>query len=595
MSATRLATSVSSAADEWRSPGPPRAGNPRALFWANPARHEPLDYSQPKVPTTLQLDELRRLHCRHCPFCKHHGSVQSACYASWLFHSLEYGWKAHPVTPPRDRSFDNYDSIEEHFDEVCADFDTLESLGVLGPPLVSAPASTVPLQVVTRPRDRMRHRELGVPLKVRICLDCSRNLNDHLPDWKFRYDAADHVCSLLSPGDWLSVIDISKYYLRLPVHPSSRKFFTVRDPRDGSYRQYHRVPFGHKNAPAFASLFSAELSCILRHELGIDVSAYIDDFLFVSSSAAEGDRHIQEALAIFDAIGLPVSTKKVLPPSQSQKYLGLIYDTVKEEVRIASDGHAFIHLRQRVDQWLDGAPLTHSQLRSACGQMSWIAYCMTGARPYMRRWWRALKTFPRRGRHSLPPSVLHDAAWWRRRLHDDAWRGSRIWFPEHAVPVFVMKSDASGELGWGYHFGSSYDFGDWSSRQLSYSILYKELFPVIEAASRHGQDWSGSLIRVGLDNTGAVYALNTGSTTDVPAQGLLRRLADLSDRHQFDIVASWVPREHNVTSDILSRLAGAPHLRALLPHDFKRIRPGPACPLTCLGKFVLSATPGSSL
>ena len=38
-------------------------------------------------------------------------------------------------------------------------------------------------------------------------------------------------------------------------------------------------------------------------------------------------------------------------------------------------------------------------------------------------------------------------------MRDTRWSGSRIWFSESDIPLVLIKSDASGEIGCGYHFG----------------------------------------------------------------------------------------------------------------------------------------------
>ena len=50
--------------------------------------------------------------------------------------------------------------------------------------------------------------------------------------------------------------------------------------------------------------------------------------------------------------------------------------------------------------------------------------------------------------------------------------------------------------------------------------------------------------------------LNTGTSADPDCMCLLRELAELQELHNFDVVGSWVPREMNVRSDLLSRLQG---------------------------------------
>ena len=79
---------------------------------------------------------------------------------------------------------------------------------------------------------------------------------------------------------------------------------------------------------------------------------------------------------------------------------------------------------------------------------------------------------------------------------------------------------------------------------------------MIVAARSLGSELSGKVLRCGIDNTGVVYMLNTGTSGDPDCMVLLRELAELQLRHSFDVVASWVPREMNIRSDLLSRLQG---------------------------------------
>ena len=94
----------------------------------------------------------------------------------------------------------------------------------------------------------------------------------------------------------------------------------------------------------------------------------------------------------------------------------------------------------------------------------------------------------------------------------------------------------------------------WSPQELPLSIQYKELKPVIMAAREFGHTWKNAIIRAGIDNAGVVYMINSGTSTDTHCMVLLRELAELQRKFKFDVVASWVPREFNIRSDLLSRL-----------------------------------------
>ena len=152
---------------------------------------------------------------------------------------------------------------------------------------------------------------------------------------------------------------------------------------------------------------------------------------------------------------------------------------------------------------------------------------------------------------------MADVNWWLSRLVDPEWRGSRIWFDRNDMPCLTIKSDASGEIGAGYHVGSekvvAYSWED-VNVPLEKSIAFKELYPALMAARAHCSEWSHKLVRCGLDNAGCVYMINSGSSVAPDCADLLRELADLQAEHSFEILASWVPREFNEAADSLSRL-----------------------------------------
>ena len=124
------------------------------------------------------------------------------------------------------------------------------------------------------------------------------------------------------------------------------------------------------------------------------------------------------------------------------------------------------------------------------------------------------------------------------------------------MPLITMKSDASGHIAWGYHIGDVEEMCAWTEDELPKTIQFKELYPIVRAARRLGPTFSGHLVRAGVDNTGVVYMINKGSSKDPDCMQLLIELAELQARFRFDLVASWVPREFNVRSDLLSRLQG---------------------------------------
>ena len=142
----------------------------------------------------------------------------------------------------------------------------------------------------------------------------------------------------------------------------------------------------------------------------------------------------------------------------------------------------------------------------------------------------------------------------------------------HGTSEYIlMASDASGEFGWGYHRvgadpatamrGTDWDSGGWTPKQHSdwgQNMLVKELYPVIVAARQNGPSWRGRTVIHGTDNTGVVYGINAGRVHTHLGRVLMRELADLQEKHQFEILARWIPRELNEVADGLSRQMTCP-------------------------------------
>jgi hypothetical protein len=71
---------------------------------------------------------------------------------------------------------------------------------------------------------------------------------------------------------------------------------------------------------------------------------------------------------------------------------------------------------------------------------------------------------------------------------------------------------------------------------------------------QHGEAWRGSIVHVMTDNMSNAYSINS-LTAEGDAARLVAVIADLCDRFDVVLLASWLPREFNVTCDALSKAA----------------------------------------
>ena len=135
------------------------------------------------------------------------------------------------------------------------------------------------------------------------------------------------------------------------------------------------------------------------------------------------------------------------------------------------------------------------------------------------------------------------------------WHGVSFWlYP--GIPVvgnIQVISDASGAIGYGAFLNQKWFNGLWHATQVSQSIAYKELFPVVLAAHVWGQEWSKNHITFRSDNEAVVSVLNSRTSRVPEMMRLLRSLLLAAARFNFSFSSLHIPGVDNSIADALSR------------------------------------------
>jgi hypothetical protein len=124
--------------------------------------------------------------------------------------------------------------------------------------------------------------------------------------------------------------------------------------------------------------------------------------------------------------------------------------------------------------------------------------------------------------------------------------------------LLQTRSDASGDAGWSLWWGSVALWGTWTAAQRAWTIQAKELYPIFQLLRTEGHVGGAAfrrLIVTRTDNLANAFNINSCRTTqaDVASAALLRAIYALADQAEAAILALWLPREHNVTADELSK------------------------------------------
>ena len=144
--------------------------------------------------------------------------------------------------------------------------------------------------------------------------------------------------------------------------------------------------------------------------------------------------------------------------------------------------------------------------------------------------------------------------------------GSRILFAGATVDVITVKSDSSGDLGWGYVFGGALHFSRLSSRTIWHEhIQTKEFLAIAHCCQEHGHLLRRSVVRFGVDNSSAAFVALRGRSSCPRLQHLSRVVGLHQIVHAFDVFATHVSRSFNELADCLTRFACVQELLPLLP------------------------------
>ena len=153
-----------------------------------------------------------------------------------------------------------------------------------------------------------------------------KELNDYVDHVHFKMDTLKDVIPLIHQNCHFMSIDFTNAYFSVYVRPEDRNWFQFTW-RNSKFR-FTCLPQGLTSAPRiFTKLLKPVLSHL--HKLGIFVSCYLDDCIFIADSADVLISNVLYTLHLFDSLGLTVNPhKSVLEPTQEIEFLGVILNSV---------------------------------------------------------------------------------------------------------------------------------------------------------------------------------------------------------------------------------------------------------------------------
>ena len=207
------------------------------------------------------------------------------------------------------------------------------TLGRLIGPVSQAGVHSSPLGLVPKAHQNNKWRMI-------TDLSCPHgcSVNDGIsPDLcSIQYASVDEAVNIvLSMGchTKLVKIDLRDAYRIVPVHPGDQHLLGIT--WQGATYVDRCLPFGLRSAPKIFLVVSDALAWAFRSSGIFSQIHYLDDFLFFGRpNSDEAELVLSRVLDICQVLGVPVAGHKTEGPATCVKFLGILVDTARLELRL---------------------------------------------------------------------------------------------------------------------------------------------------------------------------------------------------------------------------------------------------------------------
>ena len=310
-----------------------------------------------------------------------------------------------------------------------------------------------------------------------------------------------------------------------------------------------------------ATVRDTHTKCVQAHSYG-----YLDDVLgLIRGTKALADKAYALFLEVCAELGLQVqdNPEKTSPPARICTFLGVVWDSIKRELRLSEERVA--KMVTRLEALAGSDWVTLKELQSIVGVLQYASCVIPAAVPYYRRLLdaqRGFRTAQRRPslRLKVTPEMTEDIDMWLRMLRvlNNAPVSMGITQPACSVRLWT---DAA-FTGWGYWFGSRYRSGSWPSSWRSrfkdegdweITIAELEAWALLIAL----RDIIGLVpnrrLTCMIDNQSVVGMCRRLSSRSPRCLPIMKEIALLCAIYQVTLRPIYVPSKDNTAADQLSR------------------------------------------
>ena len=378
-----------------------------------------------------------------------------------------------------------------------------------------------------------------------------KKLNQFIVVDSFKMETLFSIIAALQPQEWITKIDLKDAYHHIIVHVNIRKYF--RFVVAGIVYQFRVLPFGLSTAPREFTKTLAPVIQLLRSQ-GIQVHAYLDDWIIRATSREQSLEHTQHIIQLLQSLGWTINwDRSMLQPSRILDFLGLNFNL--EQALISPLASFLPTLTKVLSRLSPSTVMSVRKVSSIISRMSHFAPFISSGRLHLRflQFW--LKKQWTQHQQSWDTPIQLDAdflSYLRWFLRPTVMTGVPLHLPE---PSLFFFTDASLK-GWGASWKDHQISGLWSTPDSQRHINWLELEAIRLALLHWGTQWRHQTVGVYCHSSTAVaYIRKQGRTRSQPLFYKTLELFELLDQFVITLIPTHLPGARNVTANALSRLS----------------------------------------
>ena len=278
---------------------------------------------------------------------------------------------------------------------------------------------------------------------------------------------------------------------------------------------------------------------------------YSDDMAGVEQTLERANLAFSVMGSLLNELGLSESLDKAVKPTQVLTYLGIVFDTVKLEMRIGKD--KCDELALDLKKWFTRKVAKKSELQSILGKLPWVSRAVKFSRCFVARIIAETKKFKYQTQKiTLSEAVRKDFLWWQKFM--SIFNGVHLLV--NSEPSEQISGDAC-PMGYGIWNPNSNEY--FSSKFPIYlqdpqiAIHIKEFICIILAIKKWGHSWAGKTVQIFCDNDAVCDVIFYLKPKDPEMQLYLREFLYWVCTFNFHPIVSKIGSKENDIADFLSR------------------------------------------